>query len=402
MFRTRVLVLSPNWPSPTWGGGTRNYYLLQALASRHAVSLLALVDRAEPAACSTPLPEHFTGMVQTIGEPTGHLKRFRQLVHLIEGKSHLLAAHSVPEMQAALDDLVRREHFDAIFCESVLMAGYRLPPAIRLIIDEHNIEHELLWRSYQHETAWVRKWYNWRESRLLKPVELERCRLADAVLVTSEREHLLLKRLLPDSMIRVVPNGVDVAAFPWSCPRQEVPNRIIFTGAMNHYPNVDAVRFFAQGCWPLIRERIPNATWQIVGSNPLPEVRKLAALPGVTVTGAVPDVPPYLAAAAVAIVPLRIGSGTRLKILEAFAMQKAVVSTSLGCEGLAVVHGKHLLVEDAPEAFAHRVIGLLRDPARRTALGISGRSLVEEHYSWERCGTLLLQVLEEIGEKGGA
>src|SRR5205814_4418809 len=192
------------------------------------------------------------------------------------------------------------------------------------------------------------------------------------------RECLSLKNSIPSRVIEVVPNGVDIEIFHANSFEQQVPNRIIFTGSMNYYPNVDAVLFFAEKCWPLIRTQVPDATWHIVGKNPLPKVWELTDLPGITVVGSVPDMPPYLATAEVAIVPLLIGSGTRLKILEALAMQKAVVTTSLGSEGLSVVSGKHLIIEDQPEAFAQNVVALLRNPEMRTAFGAAGRTLVEE------------------------
>ena len=163
---------------------------------------------------------------------------------------------------------------------------------------------------------------------------------------------------------------------------------------MDYYPNVHAVLFFAQKIWPLIRAQIPTATWHIVGKNPLPEVQNLAELAGVTITGSVPNMHPYLAEAQVAIAPLLIGGGTRLKILEGLAMQKAIVSTSLGCEGLAITAGKHLIVADEPEAFAREVIALLNNPERRSLLGSTGRALVESEYSWERCGASLLEILK--------
>jgi glycosyltransferase involved in cell wall biosynthesis len=159
---------------------------------------------------------------------------------------------------------------------------------------------------------------------------------------------------------------------------------------------------FAHRCWPLIRAQVSDATWYIVGRNPNAEVRKLAELPGITVTGAVPDVRSYLASSAVAIAPLQIGSGTRLKILEAFAMRKAVVSTSVGCEGLAVETGEHLLVADQPVEFAQAVVTLLNNPELRTALGQAARLLVEAEYSWKFCGGQLLRVLEtHIKEREG-
>jgi len=328
--------------------------------------------------------------------PATGVKRFQQLMNLVRGRSHTLNSYNLIEVQKALDALLAQDHYDIVLFESVFMAGCHLPRGVKVIIDQHNIEFELLERIYRREKAGLRKWYNWWESRLLKSVEIERCGQADLVLVTSERERVLLKSMLPRSLIKVVPNGVDIEAFNGSSPEQEIAGQIIFTGTMHYYPNVDAVLFFAQRCWPLIRAQVPDATWKIVGHDPSPEVQRLAGLPGVTVTGSVPDVWPYLAKSTVVIAPLQVGSGTRLKILEALAMQKAVVSTSVGCEGLSVVPGKHLIVADQPEAFAQAVIAFLQNPEMRITYGDAGRKFVEAEYSWERCGTQLLGALEEI------
>lgn len=389
----KLLMVSPSFPSPTWGFGIRNYHLLKTLACEHTVSLLALVASAEIEECDLPLLKDFAHTVRIVARPAPLSKRLQQLMYVVRGKSHALGINSFSDLQKALDMLLLDEHYDAVIYESALIAGYRLPAGVKCIVDQHNIEHELFWRTYQRETAWLRKWYNRLESRLLRPIEIERCRKADVVLTTSERDRLSLKSILPHNVIEVVPNGVDIEAF--RCDSQEeVPGQIIFTGAMNYYPNIDAVIFFARRCWPLIQAQIPGATWKIVGGNPLPEVRRLAELPGVTVTGSVPDVRPYLAASTVAIAPLRIGGGTRLKILEALAMQKAVVSTSVGCEGLSVEPGKHLLVADQPETFAQAVVAFLNNPEMRAAYGNAGRALVEAEYSWEHCGARLLRVLE--------
>ena len=390
-----LLVVSPNLPCPWSGASTRNYYLLRALARQHKVSLVALIERAElELVHDIAQLESFTQTAQLIVRSRSRSKRLQQLTDVVRGKSYSLTSNTSREVQDAIERLFARNHYDVVLFESVLMAGYLLPEDVKIVIDQHNIEHELLLRTFQRETAWLRKWYNWLESRLLKPVELRRCLRADVVLVTSEREQLSLKNILPEKVIEVVPNGVDIEYFHENETEQEVPGRIIFTGAMDYYPNVNAVLFFAQQCWPLIRDNLPNATWQIVGRNPLPEVWKLAELPGITVTGSVPDVRPYLASAEVAIAPLLIAGGTRLKILEALAMRKAVVSTSIGCEGLAVIPGEHLVVADQPEAFAKAVIMLLNNPEKRKSLGNAGRTLVEAEYSWGHCGTQLLRVLE--------
>ena len=335
------------------------------------------------------LLETFVHTVKFVLRPTTLKKRLQQLVYLAQLKSYSLGINDIAEMQEALNGLLTEEQYDAVLFESVVIAGYRLPDGVKCIIDQHNVEHELLWRTFQSESSWMRKWYNWCESCLLKPAEFDLCKEADLVLATSERDSQVLKNMLPDNIIETVPNGVDIEIFQNNAP-DKTSRQIIFTGAMNYYPNIDAVLSFAQQCWPLILANIPEATWIIVGREPPLEVKKLAELPGITVTGTVPDVRPYLSGSAVAIAPLRIGSGTRLKILEAFAMRKAVVSTSIGCEGLSVISGKHLLIADPLVEFAEAVIKLLENPEMQIALGNTGRTLVEEKYSWERCGAQLL------------
>ena len=391
-----LLMVSPHLPSPSWGAGNRSYHLLKALAREHAVSLVALTTDTGDGTEDAMLAE--MNLKQVIKVPLSdslQAKRVQQVLSILRGRSRLLDAYHVEAVQQELDALFSKDHYDLVLFESVFMADYRLPEGTPVIIDQHNIEYELLYRTYQREKSFARKWYNWWESRQLKPVELERCRNAQGVLVTSEREALVLKPLLPDSVIAVVPNGVDTEAFQRVSQEQQFSDRIVFTGSMDYYPNVDAVLYFARECWPLIRLKVPTATWQIVGRNPLPAVQNLAQLPGISVTGSVPDVKPYLADATVAIAPLLIGSGTRLKILEALAMGKAMVSTSLGCEGLPVVSGKHLIVADQPELFAQAIVDLLQNTEQRMSLGRAGRELAET-YSWQHSGDVVVRALEKI------
>lgn len=389
-----ILIVSANIPSPTWGAGSRNYYLLKELAKGHRVSLLALSERSEKHMLSDlSLLEHLTYSTQVV-TISSLPKRWRQFIDLLSGKSSVLNAHTFVEMQDAINELFTREAFDLVLFESVLIANYRLPRKVKVVIDQHNIEYELQRRTFEQETAWLRKGYSWLESSRLKPVELNICQQADLVLVTSQREKMTLSTLLPGTSIEVVPNGVDIEKFRDTEVVEEVPNQIIFSGTMDYYPNIHAVLLFAQRCWPLIQAQVPNATWLIAGRNPPTEIRNLAELPGITVTGTVPDVRPYLASSTVAIAPLQIGSGTRLKILEALAMRKAVVTTSVGCEGLTVENNKHLLITDPSEEFARAVVTLLNNPELRTTLGNAGRALIEADYSWEYSGSRLLQVLE--------
>jgi glycosyltransferase involved in cell wall biosynthesis len=393
----KLLMVTHHLPRPSWGAGARNLALLRALAQRHDVALLALVDADNPTASDARHLESFVSAVRLVPLPPARNKRLRQASALLTGRSYLLVTHTRPEAQAALDDELAHARYDAVLFESVIVAGYRLPPGVRRIIDQHNIEFEVLLRAYQQDRAPLRRAYDWLEYRQLKPRELARCRAADLVLVTSARERALLERWAPGCRVRVVHNGVDLPpATPGDAATQEVPNRLVFTGTFTYYPNTQAVEYFAERCWHAIRRQVPSATWEIVGRDPPPEVVRLGALPGVRVTGTVPSVAPHLAAAAVAVVPLLAGGGTRLKILDALVAGKAVVSTSLGCEGLDVEPGRHLLVADDPAAFADAVVALLGDPARRAALGAAGRALVEERYQWDDSGAALLGALDEL------
>jgi len=395
-----ILVVSPNIPYPLAGFSTRNYHILKALASQHSVSLFALNDDAPDVYRDMSMLAELTQELKIFSRQRVFPKRFEQLLYVVRRKPHILQEYHVKEVQIAIDEAVSSSAYDLIFFESSLVAGYRLPSNLPVIIDQHNLEYEILFRTSVREKAWLRRWYNRAEGHLLKPIEIGRCRSTRAVLVTSERERLELQRMLPKSVVRIVPNGVDTDAFNVNHPYKEVQGRIVFTGALDYYPNIDAVMFFAERCWPYIQQQLPFATWQIVGKNPPIQIQKLAQLPGVSVTGTVPQVLPYLAAAQVAIVPILIGSGTRLKILEAFATQKAVVSTSVGCEGLAVESGKHLMIADQPEMFVREVVALLENSEKRDALGKAGSSLAEATYSWRHCCDPLLRLLDEIQLEG--
>ena len=316
------------------------------------------------------------------------------------GRSYYLSTHTSPIAQVALDEELARQAYDVVFFEGLLVAGFRLPKHVRIVLDEHNIEHELLRRSYQSGSGVARRGFNWLEYRRVRPLEIAWCRRADLVLVTSEREHSVMRTLLPETHVAVVPNGVDIEAFAPSPSVAEAPGRVIFTASFDYYPNVQGALHFAEHIWPLIQRARPEATWHLVGRNPPAEIMRLGDLPGVTVTGSVPEIQPHLAAAQVAIVPLLTGAGTRLKILEALSMRRAVVSTALGCEGIDCIPGKHLLVADAPEAFAAAVVDLLGDPVRRESLGDEGCALVRERYSWDSCGAQMLAALESAQKNG--
>jgi glycosyltransferase involved in cell wall biosynthesis len=396
----KILIVARSLPQLTWGAGIRNYHLLRAMASKHDVSLLALVDKNERSQSAAAHLALHTRAVRQVDAPLSVSRRLDQIRALARGRSFYLESHTVPGAQAALDEELAHNAYDAVIFEGLFVAGYRVPSHIRIILDEHNIEHELLRRSYQRADGVARRGFNWLEYRRLRPLEIAWCRRADLVLVTSEREQRLLRALLPEKNVQVVPNGVDIEAFTPDESVTEAPGRVIFTASFDYHPNVQGALYFAEQCWPLVRSAFPAATWHLVGRNPPPEIVRLGTLPGVTVTGSVPAVQPHLAAAQVAIVPLLTGAGTRLKILEAFSLRRAVVSTSLGCEGINCVPGRDLMVADEPRDFAAAIVDLLSDSARREGLGAAGRALVEEQYSWAHCGQQLLKALDDVEVKG--
>jgi glycosyltransferase involved in cell wall biosynthesis len=261
------------------------------------------------------------------------------------------------------------------------MPNVPLTGRVPVVLFEHNVEH-LIWRRLAAAEPWgPRKAALELEWRKLRRYEARACAAADLTLAVSEKDRAALAANAPSARVRAIPTGVDTSYFAPN-GHHESPAHLVFTGSMNWYPNEDGVLHFIDEILPLIRREEPAAGLTVVGRDPSPRIREEAARAGVRVTGVVDDVRPYVAEGAVYVVPLRLGGGTRLKIFEALAMGKAVVSTTVGAEGLALVPGEHLLVADEPASFARAVVSLLRDAGRRHALGAAGRQLVAEKYGW--------------------
>ena len=221
------------------------------------------------------------------------------------------------------------------------------------------------------------------------------CASAQLTVAVSETDRALLAANAPSARIRTIATGVDTSYFTAN-DTPESPGALVFTGSMDWYPNEDAIVHFIEAILPTIRRDVSSVSLTVAGRNPTDRVKAAGAAPGVNVTGTVPDVRPYMAQAAVYVVPLRIGGGTRLKIFEALAMGKAVVATGVGAEGLPVVPGQHFLRADSAAEFARAVTTLLRDPSRRKALGLAGRRLVEECYSWPQVAREFESHCEEV------
>jgi len=391
-----ILFVVRNAPTPTTGAHTRNLAMLRALGQVSRVTLLIVADDVASETETARALEGQVAAVRVVPAAPFRLKRLYQLAGMLLKQPSIVWRYSSPALGQALRQLLAVEAFDAVYFEGIMVAGHAADVRARVIIDEHNLEWELLQRSAQRAPTRLRRLFNQRESDALRRVELATLGRADLVVVTSERERSILNGLLPNTTVAVAPNGVDVASFTPQGASVEISGRVVFTGAMDYHPNEQAALMFAEQCWPAIRSARPDATWYIVGANPPVSVWRLADLPGVTVTGAVPETRSYLAGAQVTVAPLLVGGGTRLKILEALAMGKTMVSTSIGCEGLDLTKGEHLLVADEPPAFAQAVIDTLNNADLRARLGAAGREAVAGAYGWERSGQALQQAIAAL------
>jgi polysaccharide biosynthesis protein PslH len=297
-------------------------------------------------------------------------------------------------MQEAIDDVCSAGSFDVIQLESSFLCTFRFPRDTRLVIDEHNIEYELFQRLYEGERSLPRRLFNRVEYARFRRFEQACWERADACVVTSEREVDAVRTCAPDTALAVVPNAVDLDYFaPSSTPAE--PHTLIFNGTLNYRPNLDAARYLIDDIWPLVRRRYPDARLTLTGRKEGVDTRSLSR-PGVELLGEVPDIRPYVSGAAAVAVPIRIGGGTRLKVLEALAMGKPIVSTAVGCEGVAVRDGEHLMIAGDAPAFASRIFEVFENPALRDALGQAGRRLVETRYAWALAGARLESLYREI------
>ncbi|MCD6553485.1 MAG: glycosyltransferase [Anaerolineae bacterium] len=404
-----LLFLTPQIPyPPQHGGALRAYNLIRVLAQRHAITLLSFVRTPEDLDRAGPLRD-CCRRIETVPAPTrSHLRRAFSV--FLSPEPDLALRLVSTEFQARLDALLRESHFDVLQIEEIMLARYGLAlntntePQPRLVFDTYNAEYVLQQRAFETDVRHPRRWagalYSLIQWRKLRRYEARVCRRFDCTVVVSQADAVALHALDPALPLVVVPNGVDVAHYASYTPGANdpvlPPNSLVFTGKMDFRPNVDAVLWFVESVLPLVQQQVPDVRFYVVGQSPLPRVRALAANPAVIVTGRVPDVRPYIAGAAVYVVPLRIGGGSRLKILEALAMGRAVVSTSLGCEGYPLVADRELVVADEPTDFAREVIALLRDPARRAELGAAGQRFAAERYDWSVIAPLLEEAYRRL------
>jgi glycosyltransferase involved in cell wall biosynthesis len=372
------------WPATT-GGRVRSLNTISDLARRHQTTVITTHGQGDD-------PE---GLKQQLA----HCERVISIPYSVpkHGSSAFIGAVAgswfshypvdlwkwrVDAVRRAVRDVIARGGIDLCVAD-FLFAAVNVPMdgRVPVLMFEHNVEY-LIWKRLAdlEPSPWKRALFGM-EWRKLRACEAETCRAADLTIAVSDDDARRLAELRSGIRAVSIATGVDTRYFKPAGVAQ-VPNRLVFSGSMDWHPNEDAVCYFVESILPRIRAEVSDTSFTIIGRNPGERVRALMSEPGVHVTGTIDDVRPFIDEAAVYVVPLRAGSGTRIKIFEALAMAKAVVSTTVGAEGLALETGRHFLAADTPHDFAHSVVRLLRDANKRRALGDAGRALVDANYSW--------------------
>lgn len=445
-----ILFLTPQLPyPPQQGTAIRNYGLIRGLSERHQISLLSFCEPDQELSSDVANPLLvLCRCVETVPVPSPRPMTRRAVdtfTHRLPDMGLRLASTAFANQLAAW---LARERFDVVHVEGIEMAPYldvllderhrvgtqtQIKPSGKqsrgrrsplVIFDDHNCEY-MLQKSYALVDARIpRRWagalYSLVQWQKLRRYEATVCRRAHHVLAVSQTDAMALRRLVPGLGVTVISNGIDTDLYQ-PIPLNDAPDRgveqpptLVFVGKMDFRPNVDAVRWFAEAIWPRVRAEVPEARFYAVGQRPHPQLHYLRADPSLTLTGWVDDPRPYIGRAAVYVAPLRMGSGTRLKLLEAMALGKAIVSTRMGAEGLTdpaseqplgkthagspvdgqATHDRELVLvnDNDPAAFAEAVIALLRDPARRARLETAARAFVRAHYDWR----VIIPRLEEL------
>ena len=392
--KRRILFLTPQLPyPPEQGTSIRNYNLICQVAKRHDVALLSFLEHDQTSIDVGPL-RTICSPLRTVPVPT-RSRRDRLFTMAATRAPDVARRLYSPVYADTLREMLNEERFDLVQVEGIEMAPYGLliqdwlgQHAPAMVFDDHNAEYVMQKRAFETDLHNPRRWptalYSLVQWHRLARFESHVLRRADAVLAVSDVDARALDQLVPGLRSLVIPNGVDVDRYRPnlgdSLPLQHPA--LVFTGKMDFRPNVDAMLWFYDSVWPLVLSRTPQAHLYVVGKSPHPRLAALDHDNSVTVTGYVADILPYFGGADVYVVPLRIGGGTRLKVLEAMSAGLPLVGTSLAVEGIDLVGGQHALLADTPQDLVSAILCLLDDQEMRRGLGVAARQFVLDHYDW--------------------
>lgn len=398
----RILWVKSNKLLPVHSGGDiRSYHIARALAGRHQVTFLSYYDGKPDREYEKQLVEHLPGALCLA---TGKLdasplaRSVDYLAHLPSPHPYAVGRFGCPEVRAQIRTWYDEGRFDVAICD-FLDAAINFPRELTMpsILFQHNVESEIWRRHASTESHPLKRQVYAVEFRKMLRYERNAARKFHHIIAVSGHDRSLMETWVEGGKITVVPTGVDLAQYRPAFEPVPQSGLVIFVGAMDWEPNVDAMEYFCERIWPAVRSQAPQAKLRIVGRNPGDRIRKLAS-DHVAITGRVPSVADHLREASVVVVPLRIGGGTRLKIYEAMAAGKAVVSTSIGAEGLDVHPGRDIVLADNPQAFADAVLTLLRDEDLRRNYEKAAAELAQQ-YDWSIIGEKFGRTLELIRDQ---
>jgi sugar transferase (PEP-CTERM/EpsH1 system associated) len=398
---------------PKAGFLSRTYNLLREVGRRHEVDLISFIQ--EPW-----IRTHFPTVEEGIEESRRALgsicrrvtflpidrmrlrwgKHITALNALLTGKTYTATWLVSASARRVIAEEMLRNRYDLVHFDTIGLAPYRdLTTRVPAILTHHNIESHMMMRRADNEMNTVARAYFRLEARRLEAFERRIAPAYAAHITCSELDTGRLRRIVKGASVVTIPNGVDCDFFNAEHARTR-PNSAVFVGTMNWYPNIDAMQFFLREIWPQLRARVPDATMDIAGSNPPEDLIRLArSLPGVTVHGYLPDVRPLIDSAAVFVCPIRDGGGTKLKILDAFAMKKCVVAHPIACEGIDVTAGRDVVLASTSEEFVSQISRLFANERERVDIGTAARELVEKHYSFRQLGERLASTIEDVVQR---
>lgn len=392
--KIKILIITAYLPYPLDAGGrVRQYELLKRLAKKHEITLISFINSQKELEY-VPLIEEFCFRVETVmqrqrpvvprSKTLDRLSRLGQIIYtpFTKETTSLVQSFDSPELTSKIDEVMREQDFDLVQVEFTQMAGY-LPErcVIPSILIEHDIMFRKCYRFFQASSSPLIKTQTLIDYRKLREFELKACQKYDEIIVMSREDRGFLLKYQPDLNISVIPNGVDADNF--KTRRAGTPENIVFIGWMENTPNIDALNYFYHRIFPLIKRKTPQAKLVIIGKGAPQALQALYRDNSINFTGYVDDLRPYLANCAAFIVPLRIASGTRLKILEAMAAGCPIISTSIGAEGLELTDGKNILIADNPKTFASAVVEIMTNIELQKQLGHSAAKLAQDKYDWE-------------------
>ena len=380
------------------GGDIRSYNLARQLAARHELTFFSYYDGAPDAAYEKTLREHFPGAVPLCTGPRHDTALRRGLDYALRfprQAPYAVSRFASRAVELQLKRWYTEQAFDVAVCD-FLDAAVNFPKELRVptVLFQHNVESEIWRRHAETETNPARRPIYSVEFAKMLAYEKAAVRRFPHVIAVSEHDRKLLSAWVDPSRVTLVPTGVDLRQYQPDVSDREVAPLVMFVGAMDWEPNIDAVEFFCEAVWPSVMTRMPAAKFRIVGRNPDRRVQRLAGS-STEVTGQVPAVIDHLREAAVVVVPLRIGGGTRLKIYEAMAAGKAVVSTSVGAEGLDVHDGRDIVLADNPKALADAILTILGDVGLRRQYERAAAELASR-YNWPAVSGRFEEVLEKV------